>query len=191
MHPNLSSSEYGTLCHMNNTQCKECGKSKANLQCEICEASLCKKCTQFLPQNTFSFLETLPSELSHQTYCGACHDEYVSPELRTYEEIMARAKNVIIFYKTQKKDIPLIHKSKEVCKIKNHPDRDEVILRLAFFAAKLNFNAMIEVEVTSERIQNKSRSYQFNRWDGIGIAAQIDEEKLARIELQNQKGQKI
>ena len=106
-----------------------------------------------------------------------------------YEELMEQAREVEIFFKsTQLRSIPLITRSKLTHKVVDCPDRDEAVLRLAFFAAQNGFNAMIEVDVVSEKIKNKSRSYQQLKWDAVGVAAQVDKEKLARMDLLGNKG---
>lgn len=167
---------------MSATECISCGKPKAVLSCEVCNEALCKKCDQILEPDTFSFLPKVPEELTHLHYCGSCFDSVVAPELDSYHETMERAKNAFVFFTTQRKETPLIKKAREVLKVSNCLDRDETILRLAFFAAQADFNAIIEVEVSSEKIRNGA--YQTSRWNGQGIAAQIDGHKL---DLQDQR----
>ena len=169
---------------MSNSECVSCRKSKANLVCEMCEESVCKNCVQVLDVDTFSFLAKIPKELIHSNYCGACYDMTVTPELERYNEIMERAINVFVFFQTQRKEIPLIRKSKEVFSVTNCIDRDQTILRLAFFAAEQGFNAVIDVEELFDKIRNGR--YQTSVWRGTGIAAQIDEGKLERQDLRNQ-----
>jgi hypothetical protein len=165
-----------------NTECVSCGKPKAVLNCEVCDDAICKKCDQLLAPETFSFLAKIPEELSHLHYCGNCYDSLVAPELDVYQEAMERAKNAFVFFTTQRKETPLIKKAREVFKVENCIDRDETILRLAFFAAQLNYNAIVEVEVEAEKV--RSGAYQTSRWSGRGIAAQIDAKKM---ELQDQR----
>ena len=167
---------------MSATDCVSCGKPKAVLTCEVCQEALCKKCDQILDPGTFSFLEKIPEELTHLHYCGSCYDSVVAPQLDDYNEVMERAKNAFVFFTTQRKETPLIRKAREVLKVSQCLDRDETILRLAFFAAQAGFNAIIEVEVTSEKLRNGA--YQTSRWSGRGIAAQIDGKK---VDLQDQR----
>lgn len=163
-------------------ECISCGKPKAVLNCELCNEPLCKKCDQILPPDTFSFHPEIPENLTHLHYCNNCHDSVVAPELETYSEVMERAKNSFVFFTTQRKETPLLRKSREVLKVENCADRDETILRLAFFAAQEGFNAIVEVEVHSEKVRNGA--YQTSRWSGRGMGAQIDAKKM---ELQDQR----
>lgn len=167
---------------MSAAECISCGKPKAVLNCEVCEEPLCKKCDQILDPGTFSFLAKIPADLTHLHYCGNCFDTLVAPELDVYQEVMERAKNAFVFFTTQRKETPLIRKAREVLKVSQCHDRDETILRLAFFAAQAGYNAIIEVEVQSEKLRNGA--YQTSRWSGSGVAAQIDGKKL---ELQDQR----
>jgi hypothetical protein len=163
--------------------CISCRQPQATLRCDACEEPVCKKCVQTLAADTFSFLKKIPTELTHTTYCGLCYDKSVAPALESYNETMERAKDVFIFYKTQRKEIPLIRRSKEVFKVKDCIDRDETILRLAFFAAEQNYNAVIETEVLSDKVRNAG--YQKSVWRGEGSPAQVDGGKIDRQDRQN------
>lgn len=148
---------------------------KLNLKCGICQAILCKDCTQFLGEEAFSFLKKIPEELKHATYCGNCFDEKVRPAQEAYLKTMARAKNVYIFEKSEKY-IPLINKSKNKLIITDCADRKDTLLRLAFLAAQDNFNAVINVEITYKKI--RINNYQTTAWSGMGFPAQIRSSRL-------------
>ena len=169
---------------MSDSECISCRKPKAILTCQICEESVCKKCAQRTDQSTFSFLPVVPDDLKHTTYCTACFDQVVAPEMESYQEIMERARGVFVFFKTQRKEVPLIRRAKEAFRIEECLDRDETILRLAFLAAREGYNAVIEVEVLAEKI--RMGSYQTSKWSGTGVAAQIDGAKVDQQDLQNQ-----
>ena len=167
---------------MSGIECVSCGKPKAVLNCEVCEDALCKKCDQILAADAFSFLPKIADDLKHMHYCGSCYDSIVAPEMDAYQETMERAKSAFVFFTTQRKETPLIKKAREVFKVVGCIDRDETILRLAFFAAQQDYNAIIEVEVESEKVRNGA--YQTSRWSGSGVAAQIDGKK---VDLQDQR----
>ena len=167
---------------MSAVECASCGKPKAVLQCEVCHDDLCKKCDQILPADTFSFLPEIPENLSHLHYCGNCYDSIVAPELDSYQEAVALAKESFVFFTSQRKEIPLIKRSREILKVEGCEDRDETILRLAFLAAKNGFNAIIETEVVAEKI--RMGAYQTSKWSGKAIGATVDGHK---IELQDQR----
>lgn len=159
--------------------CSVCRRPKAIRECELCEASLCKSCSLFLEGTTFSFLRKLPEVLSHTYYCGSCYDENIEPALTSYQETMELAKKAYFFFNTQKKAIPLLKKAKETLVVENCADRDEAILRLAFFAAQDGFNAVIEAEVISKKIRNEG--YEKSSWRAVGVAALVDAEKMEKF----------
>ena len=163
---------------MQETICYSCRRPKANLSCNVCEEPICKACAQFLEVTRFSFLKAIPEELSHTHYCPNCYDAHVAPALESYNEIMERARKVYFFFTTQKRQIPVFRKSREVLKVDGCEDRNETILRLGFFAAEQGHNAIIEAEVTCKTIRNSG--YQKSEWKGTGIAATVDAEKLER-----------
>jgi len=101
-----------------------------------------------------------------------------------YEETLEKAKSIYIFFTTQRKEIPLIRKSKEIYKIDACEDRDETILRLAYKAAAAGFNAVVNTEVLHEKKRN--HAYQKTIWRGTGSPAMIDESKLDRQYKQDQ-----
>jgi hypothetical protein len=146
--------------------------------CEACDEYVCKNCTQILDDTAFSFLEKRPDAVSHSHYCSSCFDSKVVPELEIYNEIMERAKNVFVFFTTQRKTIPTIRRSKHAVHVKKCHDREETILRLAFFAAQENFNALTDVELTSQKIRNEA--YQTSSWQGSGVPAEVDADKVER-----------
>ncbi len=161
---------------MSLAECTSCGKPKAVLQCEVCQDDLCKKCDQILPADTFSFLPVIPEALSHLHYCGNCYDTLVAPELDSYQEAVNLARQSFVFFTSQRKEIPLIKRSREVLRVEDCDDRDETILRLAFLAAKNGHNAIIETEVAAQKI--RMGAYQTSRWSGTAVGAQVDGRKV-------------
>lgn len=160
------------------TGCITCHKTKAPLQCGLCQSALCKNCTQFVDEESFSFLKTVPPELSHTTYCAPCFDATVAPELESYADAMERAKDIFIFYKTEGKETRLIKRKEEPYVIAECLDKNETLLRLAFFAVKDHFNALVDVEIKSEKV--RSGSYQTLKWSGSAVPFQVDERKQTR-----------
>jgi hypothetical protein len=133
---------------------------------------------QFLEASTFSFLKTIPENLKHTNYCPNCYDTEVAPALAQYNATLEQAETVYIFFKTQKKAPPVLKRAKEAVRVDDCSDRDETILRLAFFAAQDGYNALVEVDVTSVKVRN--RAYQTSRWNGIGTPAQVDADRVER-----------
>jgi hypothetical protein len=158
--------------------CISCRRPKAHLSCEVCFEPVCKECEQFLEASTFSFLSQLPEDLSHTHYCPYCYDSKVAPALEEYQAVMERARDLPFFFVTQRKAIPLIKQSKDSIRVESCDDRNETILRLAFLAVEQGYNAVIEADVTADKIRNSG--YQKSRWRGVAIPAHIDAEKLAR-----------
>ena len=160
---------------MKNSLCSSCRLPKATLECELCHALQCKKCVQILKKDSFGFLKSIPENLTHRHYCGSCFDEKVGPELISYENTMERAKNIMVFFRTQSEETRLIRRIEKPIKVTDCNDRDETILRLAFFTAEANYNALVDVVVTSEKVRNEG--YQKTKWQGVGVPVQLDGKK--------------
>ena len=165
-------------------ECTACRKLKSLVDCALCGDAVCKGCRQVLATDAFAFQDPLDEKLKHVYYCGPCYDAEVAPELDQYQEALARAKEVFIFFTTQRKEIPLIRRANRGYKVESCPDRDETILRLAFFAARDGYNAVIEVEANCKKLRNAG--HQTSDWYGSGVPAQVDEAKLDRQHKQNQ-----
>lgn len=163
---------------MTSTNCAICGKSKAKLNCGICNDIICKSCTQFLDEDTFSFFRNVQPDLKHTTYCVTCYDQKVEPTLAHYNDLMRKAKDTIVFYKKQNKETHFIKRNEDTVKVVDCADKDETILRLAFFAAQKGYNSIIDVEVTPKKVQDGV--YQTTVYSGVAIPAHIDESKLIK-----------
>jgi uncharacterized protein YbjQ (UPF0145 family) len=163
---------------MNIVNCTSCGKSKAQLTCGICEESICKKCTQFVEESAFSFLKWIPADLSHNAYCPTCHIQKVMPELEKYNDTMEQAKNTAVFMRAQNKEVHRIKRLEEPLEINECEDRNELILRLAFFAAQMGYNSIIDVNVVAKKV--RSGSYQTTVYSGTAIPVHVDQAKLIK-----------
>lgn len=150
--------------------CTTC-RSPATEQCELCEAPLCRKCRIFLSEDEFPLLAKRPEGLTHTYYCGACNDQHVGPFRDEYEEQLEKAKQVIILFKGSKSTVRVLNKAAKPIQVENVKDRDEAILKLAFEAAKLDFNAVIDVEVAAAKVRNEG--WQKSAWTGRGLPAQV------------------
>src|SRR5687768_3173596 len=95
------------------TLCTSCRRPKTAHDCGICGERVCKSCVQFLKEGTFAFLADVPEKLSKTYYCQNCHDEHVAPALTDYYETMEKARQVFIFFTTQKASVPVLKKARE------------------------------------------------------------------------------
>ncbi len=157
---------------MDSVACSSCQKPKAALSCGLCGQPLCKYCVQALDEADFSFLPEIPEELGHPFYCAGCFDATVAPQLLEYNEILEQAKGVFVFTKDQGKESRLIKRKEAPLKVTDCVDQNETILRLAFLAARAKHNAIVDVQITSEKVRNAG--YQSTKWSGVAIPASID-----------------
>ena len=160
--------------------CLSCRLPKATLHCALCHEAVCKGCVIFLDEGTFAFETEVPAELTHTHYCAPCFDSQVQPQLDRYHEQIEQAKKVYFFFSERKKVISVQRKGLARVKVESCEDRNETILRLAFRAVQQGFNAVVEAEVSCEKIRNQG--YQKSLWKGSGMPAQVDAEKLQRID---------
>jgi len=158
--------------------CGICQKPKATLVCAMCQHPVCKRCRQVLEKDSFHFMPTIPVEFTHRNYCGLCYDAQVAPALETYHSTLRHARRVFIFDRRKGEQTRLMRRSEKPLRIEDGTDRSETLLRLAFLAAKAEFNALIDVEISAEKVRNSG--YQTSRWSASGIPTKVDADKLNR-----------
>lgn len=158
------------------TICVSCRKPKIDSTCGVCQEGVCKKCRIFLAEDAFPLEMTLPPELKHTYYCASCHDQHVGPFQSDYENALEAAKKIIVIYKGSKSSIRVLRKAEKPLSFENMPDRDETILKIAFQAAKEGYNAIIDVEVSSQKVRNEG--YQKMAWAGRGTPAEIKSHEI-------------
>lgn len=91
---------------------------------------------------------------------------------------MERAKDVQVFFKTQGKETRLIKRLEEPYEVLDCNDEDETVMRLAFLAAKNNFNSIIDVDLKYEKI--RINGYQTHKWSASAVPANIQEKNLLK-----------
>jgi hypothetical protein len=170
---------------MAETDCLSCRKRKGAYFCVSCENSVCKPCSESIGDPLFISLEEIPAAQVAGRFCGQCFDREIAPKFSEYQSVMEAAKQVFIFFESQKKHIPLIRKSKTLRQVVEIADRDEAILRLAYFAAKEGYNAVIDVDVTAKKVR-AAGSTKTATWKGSGYPAVVDGEKIERQDRQEQ-----
>jgi hypothetical protein len=163
---------------MQSSACVSCEKTKAPRRCGLCQSALCKNCSVTIPEGGFSCLHPIPEKFSQPFYCPACFTQDVAPELATYETIFTRAKDVFVFSIAKHKQTRLIRRSKILLSVEGCADKQEAVLKLAYLAAKENFNSIIDVEIICEKV--RMGAYQTSKWNAKGVPVHMDAEKLQR-----------
>ncbi len=151
--------------------CSNCSRIKANLECGLCHSILCKSCTQFVDEEAFSYLLKIPKDLTHQAYCFSCFEQKVRPEKEAYDQDLEKAKEISVFNKAQHKLTRHVKRIEPALQVRNCADEKEATMRLAFLAVKLNFNALLDIELEYEKV--RSGSYQKLIWHGSAIPANL------------------
>lgn len=156
--------------------CCVCQKPKAHLNCGLCQSAVCKSCAQFLSDAEFAFLPEAERKFANGSYCTPCFDAEIGPELAVYDELRERAGEVLVYFKNQSKETRLFKRGKDILKVASCPDRDETVLRLAFLAVQKGYNAIIDVDISAEKIRSGG-GYQSSNWRGTAIAANLSGNK--------------
>lgn len=158
--------------------CINCSKKRVDFKCALCEQEICKSCTEFLPEDAFHYNDEKPFDMQRNHFCLNCHIQKVTPELEIYEDLLSRAKNIRVFDKSQSKETRLIKRLEQPITVQDCSDQQDVLLKMAFIAVKKNFNAIIDVDIKSEKI--RMGSYQTSHWKGSCIPANVSDSKLIK-----------
>lgn len=158
--------------------CCVCQKSKAALICGICKEQVCKSCTEFLENESLSFLTTIDDNLKLGTYCSICFAEKINPIVEKYNATMELAKNINVFEKSQGKETRLIKRKEAELTVTDCADKNETILRLAFQAAEKGFNAIIDVDLKPRKIKNGR--HQHTLWSATALPANVTDRNIIK-----------
>lgn len=166
------------------SECMVCRKPNATLNCGICETDLCKNCIEKAPDEAFAMLTVKPEILNHTGYCPNCFDDEISPKIEEYAALLERARNVGIWTKAYKGNVPVVKKARDPIAVEGAEDKDDLFMKIGFAAAEQGFNGLIRVEVNYKKLQfDKGQKYQKMVWSATGHPVLVDEAKLAREEF--------
>lgn len=125
-----------------------------------------------MEEGSFSYDPSVPESLTKGVYCPACYDGTVAPALFVYDELMEKARQVSVYFKTQSKETRLMKRKQAPISVGDCPDREEALMRLAFLAAKGGFGTLIDVDLTADKV--RQGAYQTSSWRGSGVPFQKD-----------------
>jgi uncharacterized protein YbjQ (UPF0145 family) len=161
--------------------CSICQKPKAPKTCDLCEVAICKSCQETLSTDAFLYLAKIPPKLAHSSYCINCYEEEVLPALNEYNVMTEKAKDVYYLSKAYPGYIRVLQRHTKRVVVEDCDDRRETIIRLAFQAAEMGFNAIIEAEV--ESFKTRHHAHKSARWKGSAMPAKIDGDHLELTSL--------
>ncbi len=161
--------------------CCSCLKNQAHLECCTCNQAVCKKCAQFVTTESFPYVDAIPKDLATGTYCVNCYESCASEFIQEYEATMETAREVHIFFRGQGQErrALFLKKREAPLKVENCVDEEAVIMKLAYMAAKNDFNALIETVVDSVKIHDGS--YTLLKWHGSAIPCKGEPSRLNRV----------
>ena len=152
---------------MEKIECQSCFKNKTFLECSNCKEAVCKRCACFIDATSFEFVNFLPENINGQTFCPSCYYTKAGPVLAEYNEILERAKFVNVYSVKQSSETSLIKRIEKAIKVKNCADKEETLMRLAFITAQKNFDTIVDVKITSEKVFDSK--YKKLTWSGEGV----------------------
>ena len=161
--------------------CVYCSSKKTPFCCELCGAVSCKGCTVRLDFEKNPSLARIPSLVGREIICASCFDAHGAEAQARDRDLESRAKETYFLTKNFRGNVRISRRHTKRVSIEGCADRRDCILRLAYFAAELGFNAIIDAELESKKIV--MGRYQSAEWRGSALPATIDGEHLERASL--------
>lgn len=155
--------------------CEVCLTAETPLTCEKCKKPSCKNCSVFMDEDCFEIFELLPEHLKHKTYCPQCYNESIADDLAKYEEILERAKNINTYDISQSSETRLMKRTEKPIQVSNCHDTKEALMHLALKAAEKGFNTLLDVNIKSEKSNEKS--YKKKTYSGTAVPINLDVSK--------------
>lgn len=149
-----------------------------SLHCTLCGVALCKRCAQFAGEDVVEWLEPMPAHFHAGVFCSSCFERQVAGELAAYQETLALAEQVNVFYKSENRQSRFVRRQEKPLRVEGCLDRESTLLKLAFRAAQQGFNLLVDVEMTCEKV--RLEGWQTSKWKGSGIPAHVDPAQLER-----------
>ena len=160
-------------------QCSFCSSYKNTMDCSHCQDVCCKACLTFVETDQdFQFDSELSNKHKNQSYCPTCSAQVLATDLNLYEDTLQRAKEILVFDISQSKETRLLSRKEKPIKIFNEQDRQVITLKMAYKAAQLGFNAIIDCDIKAKKIRDGS--YQTTAYDGSCIPTQVSDNKLIK-----------
>lgn len=152
---------------MQKTECQTCLKNKTALNCSECEEATCKHCSFFIDDTVFEYAELLPENIMDQTFCTPCYHKTAEPVLAKYNEYLKTAKNVNVYSTIQGNETGMIKRIEKPIVIKDCDDREETLMRMAFFAAQKGYDTLVDVDIKPTKVGKGT--YKKLIWTGRGV----------------------
>jgi hypothetical protein len=108
----------------------------------------------------------------HTLFCNSCFDQHIAADLAHYEQTMEQAKEVLVYFKAQSKETRLIRRLEKPISVRDCADHDETLMRLAFIAAKMGYNAVIDIDLVTKKV--RLGSYQTQVFSATGMPTNVN-----------------
>jgi len=123
-------------------------------------------------------MDKIPSYYEQGAFCQACYDQKIAPELNEYNDLVEKARNIDLFYKTQSKESRFIRRTEKALKVHDCEDKETAVLKLAFLAARAGFNILVDVETEFDKI--RMHGWQTSKCHASAIPAHVEPHQLQR-----------
>lgn len=152
---------------MAKVECQTCLNQKTAIKCSECEEATCKTCSYFIDDTIFEYTDLLPENIKDQVFCTPCYHKTADPVLLKYNQFLETAKNINVYGAKQGNETGLIKRIEKPIVVKDCSDREETLMRLAFYAAQRGYDTLVDVDIKSTKVGKGT--YKKLIWTGKGV----------------------
>lgn len=152
---------------MQKQNCQTCSAVKTAVICDRCSEHTCKRCSFFIDDTVFDYTDFLPEEIKDKVFCTSCYYQDVDAVLVDYKELLEKAKAVNVYSSIQGAETGRIKRIEKPILVQDCDDREETLLRLAFFAAQKDYDTLVDVSIKSKKVGEGA--YKKLVWSGTAV----------------------
>lgn len=147
--------------------CAICRSPKANLNCNVCDKTICKKCLETLDSSQYLLHPKPPKIFRHRQFCFPCFESFIAPELQEYESLVEKSHELAVHKKGQK-NLLKIRKREQIAEtVKDHLSENEAIAQLKVLATHQGFDAICDMETSFVKV--RKHGYEHKEWSAKGF----------------------
>lgn len=154
--------------------CKICS-SKSQYTCLECEGAVCKNCVHFLNKEDFQY-HPKPPKFNLGAYCDVCFNKHLAEPLENYRNTLEAAKEVTLVRKSYKGFLPILTKNKDITTVKNHTDKQDATMHLAFLAKHSGYDFVVYFDENCEKV--RYHGWERKAWSASGQFVRLDPKRF-------------
>jgi hypothetical protein len=125
----------------------------------------------FLQEDSFKY-HPKPPKFTPGAYCELCFQKHLAAPLEKYNTTVEASKDVLLVRKSFKGFLPIKTKGKDIVTVKNHTDKQDATMHLAFLASWNGFDVVVKFDEECEKV--RYHGWEKKAWKASGHFVTMD-----------------